>query len=192
MKRIALLIVVAFIVVACTSKQVTDPKEFVGRYYNGNDGRITVTMNGANLYFKFIRWDQPDELIPINETRYSLRNSPFIVQFNTLDDGQIDLVISNDEKHGGSHLKVRDDEFVPYEYLLAGDYENALKGYQALLQADPKDLSVREAGLIRDATQLSKKGNGAGALELMRIVTVLYPNSERAKMKFAELEYVSE
>jgi CubicO group peptidase (beta-lactamase class C family) len=163
-------------------------EKFVGRYRNGTDGRITVTHEGDKLLFKFIRNDEPSELNRVSDSTYVLGNSRGVVQFKDLPGGQLDLVISGDQRHAGSHPKVSDNEMVPYEYLIKGDFDNALRGYQALLKAEPKDHSIEEEQLSFQGHVQSEKGNDELALDIFRINSILYPNSGKAKK---ELEDVS-
>jgi CubicO group peptidase (beta-lactamase class C family) len=154
-------------------------KRIVGRYRNGSDGRITISNDGDKLFFKFIRNDDPEQLFQISDSTYVLKNTNAVIQFKKLPDGQIDLVISKDKRHAGSHLKVGDKEFVPYEYLLAGDFNNAVKGYQALMKADANDNSVDWDNLDNQAHRQQEQGNDKLAQDLFRINSILHANVKK-------------
>jgi CubicO group peptidase (beta-lactamase class C family) len=160
----------------------------VGRYRNGSDGRITVTREGDKLLFKFIRSDRPDELTRVSDSTYVLGQSRGLVQFKERPGDPLDLVITGDRRHAGSHPKVDDNEVVPYEYLIKGDFDNAVKGYQALLKANPKDHAIDEAELnFQGYTQL-ENGNKKLALDIFRVNTILYPNSSNVYDSYGDAQ----
>lgn len=146
-------------------------KSMTGRYRNSSDGRITISSKGDKLYMKYIRsHNEPMEVARIDDSTYvpKYENNP--MRFR-----KTGLVFVNHplEDHG----KVKDDEFVPYEYLLAGEYDKALKGYQALMKANPKDDAVQEGNLNWQGYSFLENGEKELALNIFRINTVLYPNS---------------
>jgi CubicO group peptidase (beta-lactamase class C family) len=152
-------------------------EKFVGRYRNGTDGRITVTHEGDKLFFKFIRNDDPEELRRVTDSTYVIGNSRALVQFKEMPGQPLDLVILDDRNHAGSHPKVDDSEVVPYEYLIKGDFDNALRGYQGLLKANPNDHAAAEEELNSQGYTQLEKGNNKLALDIFRINTILYPGS---------------
>ncbi|MEI9920316.1 MAG: serine hydrolase [Bacteroidota bacterium] len=158
------------------SANKTKVDKVVGRYRNGTDGRITVSNEGDQLFFKYIRRDKADELTPVSDSTFIIGRSRALVQFKETEGKPIDLVITNDGQHGGSHLRADEKEMTPYEYLIKGEFDNAQKGYEALKKADPNDGSVNEDNLNSQGYQQLEK-NKKLALDLFRINTILYPNS---------------
>ncbi len=151
-------------------------EKVVGRYRNGTDGRITISNDGDKLFFKYIRRDKADELIRVSDSTYVIGNSRALVQFKELPGQPLDLVILNDRQHDGGHIRVEDNEIIPYEYLIKGDFENAVRGYEALKRTDPKDPSIIESNLNDQGYQLLEKDKKL-ALNIFRVNTILYPNS---------------
>jgi tetratricopeptide (TPR) repeat protein len=166
----------------------TAAEKYVGRYRNGSDGRIIITHEGDKLLFKFIRNDKADELNRITDSTYVLGNTPAVIQFKQLPDGSLDLVISEDRRIAGSHLKVADNEMVPYEYLIKGEFDNALRGYEALLKADPNDNSIEEEQLNWQGYSQLEQGNKKLALDIFKINTILYPNSSNAYDSYGDAQ----
>ena len=160
---------------------------FVGRYRNGSDGRITVTHEGNKLMLKFIRVEKPEELRRITDSTYVMGGSPDIVQFKEAPGKPMDLVIFDGTNPPETHPKVPDSEMVPYEYLLKGDFEKALHGYEALLKTDANDRSVAEERLSSQGHYHLEKGNTKVAYDLFKINTILYPNSENAKKELKNI-----
>ncbi|HZY77882.1 MAG TPA: serine hydrolase [Cyclobacteriaceae bacterium] len=155
-----------------------------GRYRNGTDGRITITTEGDHLYFKYLRAGRR-ELFKISDSTYISNEEDAPLQFKTLTDGQIDLVIYDGGNHGGSHPMVKGNEMVPFEHLLAGDFEKALKGYQDLLKANPGDFSIAEENLNRQGYE--KLGENVKlARDIFKINMLLYPLSPNVYDSYAD------
>ena len=158
-----------------------------GRYFNSTDGLINVYTEGNRLFRKYLR-GTPTELFQISDTSYIGRESDQLIQFkNNPADGQLNiLLVNNDGKQEFTHPKISADKKVPYEFLLAGDFNNALKGYQALMKADPKDQSVNEGNLNNQGYESLSAGKTKLALDVFKINTLLYPSSANVYDSYAE------
>lgn len=148
-----------------------------GRYHNGSDGGISILNNDGRLFIKYLRSDQPDELFRVSDKLYMTALHEREYEFEVNDAGEVGLHIYNTGDTEVTHRKLKDDEKVPYEYLLAGDFDGALKGYRALLKADPEDHYVGEGDLNRQGYTLLEDGKTRLALDVFKINTMLYPNS---------------
>jgi CubicO group peptidase (beta-lactamase class C family) len=157
-----------------------------GRYHNGSDGGISITSDNERLYVKYLRADRPDELFRVSEKMYMTAYQEREYVFDIDNKGVVSLQISNAGGNELSHRKLQDDEKVPYEYLLAGDFDNAMKGYRALLAADPDDQNVEESGLNRQGYELLQAGKNKLALDIFKINTMLYPNSFNVYDSYAD------
>lgn len=160
-------------------------KTIRGRYRNGSDGRITISTEGDKLFFKFIRSDKPFEVFRIADNEYITAQSDDSFKFNTKDNGEVDLYFESGPI-GGSHPKVKDDERIPYEYLLAGEFDKALKGYQAIMKSNPNDNSINEGGLNNQGYDKLGAGETKLAQDIFKINTALYPTSANAFDSYAE------
>lgn len=162
--------------------------EITGRYHNGSDGLISVFNEGNRLFMKFIR-GEATELFKISDSTYIRLENDQPIQFKTNpEDGQLNLVIIQDESKPPTfeHARMQDTEKKPYEYLLAGDFDNALKGYQALLKADPKDRSVDEGRINNNGYTELRAGQTALAKDIFKINMLLYPKSSNVYDSYAE------
>jgi CubicO group peptidase (beta-lactamase class C family) len=151
----------------------------VGRYKNGTDGRITISNEGDKLFLKYLRRPQRDPLTRVTDSTYAVGNSRQLVQFKN---DELIILTNNNEQH----VKVKDDEFVPYEYLLAGDYDKALTGYKELMKANPGEGAVNEENINGQGYQLLRSGNGKMAEGMFRVNTILYPNSFNVYDSYAD------
>lgn len=153
--------------------------KFRGRYNNSSDGRIIITSKGDKLYMKKLRAKESRELVRVGENTYVPRYDNDPIQF-------IDskIVFTNNPKE--DHSKVGDEEFVPYEYLLKGDYKKALTGYKDLQKKDPQDRSVNEENLNQQGYDMLQSNQIELALNIFRINTELYPNSANTFDSYAD------
>ncbi len=159
----------------------------VGRYKNNSDGLVTVLNEGNRLFIKYLRSSQT-ELFRIGDGRYIGYEDDRLIQFKTNPANGLLCIqfVNRDGKEDFAHPKLNNDEKVPYEFLLSGDYNNALKGYQAIMKADPKDDAVNEDNLNNQGYQLMSSGNIKLALDVFKINTMLYPASANVYDSYGE------
>ncbi|MFM7850503.1 MAG: tetratricopeptide repeat protein, partial [Flammeovirgaceae bacterium] len=157
-----------------------------GRYKNTNDGLITVYKEGARLFKKTLR-GTPTELFQISDSSYITRESNEVVQFKTNpSDGQFNMLLVENGKQEFNHPRLKAGERVPYEFILTGDIDGAVKGYKALLSVNPKDESSSEGNLNGQGYDLLGAGKTALAITVFKVNTVLYPNSANVYDSYGE------
>lgn len=159
-----------------------------GRYYNGPDGSIRIFNKGPHLYLKYLRAQEPDELIRISDSSYvTVKNArPMLFKTNP-EDGRLNVVFINEGKPVEfANAKLAENIKVPYEYLLEGDNANALKGYQSLLKKNPNDRAIAENNLNEQGYYLMNSGQVKMAKELFKINMTLYPVSANTYDSYAE------
>jgi len=164
-------------------------KQITGRYRNTSDGLIRIYNEGDQLYRTYLR-GEPMELFKISDSTYISRERDQIIQFKTNPvDGKMNVLLYNNEGEQPAtfeHPKLSEADLVPYEYLLAGDFDKALAGYKALLKADAKDESINEDNLNRQGYDLLQSGKNKLALDVFKINTLLYPASANVYDSYAE------
>ena len=158
-----------------------------GRYHNTNDGLINVYTEGNRLFRKYLRGTSL-ELFQISDSTYISRENDQLIQFKKNPaDGQLNILLTNTQgKQEFTHPKMKADQKVPYEYLLTADFNNALKGYQVLKKANPKDEAVEEGNLNSQGYELLRSGKTRLALDIFKINTLLYPTSANVYDSYGE------
>lgn len=158
-----------------------------GRYKNGSDGLIRVYTQGSRLFRKYLR-GTPSELFQITDSTYVGRDNDQVVQFKVNPaDGQLNILLGNNNgKQEFTHPQLKPEKKVPYEFLLAGDFNNALKGYKELIKADPKDPVVSEGSLNDQGYNLLGNDQLKLALDVFKMNTMLYPASANVYDSYAE------
>lgn len=157
-----------------------------GRYKNSSDGLITVYTEGNRLFKKNLR-GTPTELFQISDSSYISRESEQVIQFKTNPaDGQWNILLVENGKQEFNHPRLSENERVPYEFILAGDVDGAVKGYQALLKANPKDESISEGNLNWQGYDLLREGKINVALDIFKVNTLLHPTSANVYDSYGE------
>ncbi len=164
-------------------------KQISGRYRNGNDGLIRIYNEGGHLYRKYLR-GEPMELFKISDSTYISRERDQIIQFkNNPSDGRMNILLYNDEGEQPTafeHPLLAETDRVPYEYLLAGEFDKALAGYKTLLKTDANDQAVNEGNLNGQGYELLRLGKIKIALDVFKINMLLYPASANVYDSYAE------
>jgi len=159
-----------------------------GRYHNESDGSLMVSTKGDKLYMKYLRAKTPYELFRISDSTYAQYRDSRPVQFKVNPaDGKLNLVLVEDGKAPAFvHPRESEDTRVPYEYLLKGDFDTALKGYQVILKADPNDYSVNEESLNNQGYTQLNEGKTKLAKDLFKVNMLLHPESANVYDSYAE------
>ena len=131
--------------VSVFKKRKMDTTQFTtirGRYKNGNDDLITIETDGNKLFRKNIR-SEATELFQVSDSTYVSHTSDQVLQFKlNPSDGRLHILVGNTrgDAQKFEHPKLTENEKIPFEFLLAGDFEKAIGEYQSLMRANPKDL----------------------------------------------------
>ena len=83
-------------------------------------------------------------------------------------------------------FRMNKDEKIPLEFLVAGDFEQALEDYQALMKKDPKNPTIDENNMNAIGYRLLYEENTKLAQDIFKINTILYPNSSNVYDSYAE------
>jgi hypothetical protein len=161
--------------------------EILGRYRNGNDGLIHIFSQDDRLFVKYLREDKPTELFKISDTEYISRTNTRPFEFTTDIGGQTVLTFENENGSNNEiHVRMKEDEVVPYEHLLAGEFEKALAGYQDLMKANPRDVAIAENNLNTQGYRFLSSGKMNTAKDIFKVNMILYPNSFNVYDSYAE------
>jgi len=157
-----------------------------GRYKNSSDGLITVYNEGNRLYRKYLR-GTPTELFQISDSSYISRESEDLILFKTNPaDGQLNILLVENGKQEFTHPQLKANDKVPYEFILEGDLDGAVKAYQALLTVNPKDESISEGNLNWQGYDLLNDGEMKLSLAVFKVNTMLHPTSANVYDSYGE------
>ncbi|MEZ0207501.1 serine hydrolase [Ideonella sp.] len=145
-----------------------------GRYRVNGEQVAVVTRDGDRLQLGLAGLPS-SELVTIGANRYLQREQPRERSFELGADGVQALLQHGPEGKTERLPRLRDGERLPRELLLAGEYEAALKAYQAL--RDAKDDAGKESYLNEVGMNLVTQRQVDTGLAVLKINTELYPNA---------------
>ena len=165
-----------------------DIEKVVGRYQKNNDDLFEIYVSENSLYRKNLGMDSIP-MIKITDTTYISKDRNEPIQFKVNPEGGLVEVFMLDPFDGSinSHYpRMSSNDKLPFEFLVSGDFEAALKGYEKLMKENPEDEVINENYLNRRGYNLLSGGKVELARDLLRINTLLYPISGNAFDSYAE------
>ncbi|MEP1032505.1 serine hydrolase domain-containing protein [Ekhidna sp.] len=162
--------------------------EIAGRYQS-DDVIVEIYQKDSQLFYKNILDEQEVELIKVSDSLFVRRNSSRFIQFKPdAENGAINLqyLNRNDGVIISALVKVANDEKSPVEFLLEGDFENALVAYKNLKENDPNHPMVTE-GYINDiGYDFYHTDRMTLSLNTFKVNMMLYPDSYQVYDSYAE------
>ena len=169
------------------TSEAADLEKVIGRYKINNGDLVQISSKSNRLFAQTLGGDQ-EELYKISDSTYLRRSDHQFVQFVANENGNLGLQVTNADNDEVQTLSERmsADEKLPFEYILDGDVDSALSGYQALMAADPKDPAISENYLNRLGYQLLNSSKIELAKDIFKVNMLLYPNSSNVYDSYAE------
>lgn len=151
-------------------------KNVLGRYRMGKDQLARVFEEDSKMYLQ-IDAEVALELLPVGEGVYTRRERTNQVHFKEKEGAYyLDFI---DPWQGGDftyqYSRMSADEKVPLEYLLEGQFDEALQRYQTWQKADSQDEHIQEDRINELGYEALQAGHGKLAIDVFRINTELYP-----------------
>lgn len=163
-------------------------KQIKGRYKVDGNSLIEIFQKDSKLYSKGLV-DGPKELVKISDSTYIRRDNNQPLQFKTSPKtGMLDMLVLNPAT-GVTEMaftKMGDNIKIPMELLVAGEFDQALKEYEALKKMDPNDPTVGEDTLNRLGYRYMQQEKLKISQDIFKINTSLYPNSSNVYDSYAE------
>lgn len=173
------------------NKMKTDPSfiaEISGRYRISGSRLIEIYQNNKQLLSKELG-EEPTELIKISDSTYVRRESEFRMQFKPISENKVMNMLVLDANNGtvvSTFAKMDNDEKIPIELLIEGDFNQSLEAYQGLLKEDPKDPTINENNLNRLGYHFLNNDQMKIAQNVFKVNMILYPNSFNVYDSYAE------
>lgn len=158
-----------------------DLNSYLGRYKYDQYGFIKVYKENGKL-MAVQNLNDPTELIKVGENTFAMRDWNFKVSFvqDTIS-GKKELIQTlADQTIRSKNPKLVKDEIVPLELILEGHFEKGLQAYQKAKKEDSDHEQLSEGFLNSMGYVLLHRNKTDQAIDLFRVNTHLYPNSENA------------
>ncbi|OUS02861.1 hypothetical protein A9Q86_02090 [Flavobacteriales bacterium 33_180_T64] len=162
--------------------------EITGRYQS-DDRIVEVFQKNNQLFYKNILDEQGVELIKVSDSLFARRNSGLFIQFKSgAKSGvtHLQYLNRNDGALISALVKIDDNEKSPVEFLLEGDYENALIAYRNLKAQDPNHPFVTEDYINDVGYEFFHSDRMSLSLNTFKVNIALYPNSYKVYDSYGE------
>lgn len=171
-------------------KQIDQPSadEITGRYQS-DDVIVEISQKDNQLFYKNILDEQGVEIIKVSDSLFVRRNSSRFIQFKSdSENGALSLqyLNRNDGAIISALVKVADDKKSPVEFLLEGDFENALIAYKNLMELDPTHPTVTEYYINDIGYDFYHADRMTLSLNTFKVNMILYPDSYKVYDSYAE------
>lgn len=178
MKRL-LYLCIALIAVSCSNPK--NSPEFVekatGRYLFNADEIIEIYFKEQELFAKW-RGNDAIEPVKVNDSTFYIKEMNEKLVFYSQPNIHIKLAHKREHKKKKYvFTKLGKGEKTPREYLNNGQFDLALKGYQAIKQKDSLNPTINQWNLNRLGYQYLRNNEHDKAIQVFQINIALYPKS---------------
>lgn len=196
LKYFSFLLLLSFILVSCSNKTVDEAfmNQTTGRYLFNPDEIVEVYYSDKNLLLK---WRGAEKISPmvLGENKFYVKEMNEKIQFlkNPADDKFYICLIPKEKGKTieYNYRKLNDDEEIPSVYLKNKQYDKALESYKSLVKMDTAHIYIDEYRLNRLGYQKLRDKEYQHAIEIFKINTALYPESDNVYDSLAEAYYRS-
>ncbi|WP_420318964.1 serine hydrolase [Ekhidna sp.] len=162
--------------------------EITGRYQS-DEVIVEVYQKDNQLFYKNILSEEGVELVKVSDSLFVRRNSSRLIQFKPdAENGGINLqyLNRNDGALISALIKVASDEKSPVEFLLEGDFENALIAFKNLKELDPTHPMASEYYINDIGFDFYHSDRMTLSLNTFKVNMALYPDSYKVYDSYAE------
>jgi len=162
--------------------------EIIGRYQSDNV-IVKIYQDGNQLFYKNILAEQGVELIKVSDSLFVRRNSSRFIQFKLDSEKEtfnLQYLNQNDGVVVSTLAKVANGKKSPVEFLLEGDFENAIIAYENLKELDPNHPTVAESYINDIGYDFFHSDRMTLSINTFKVNIMLYPNSYRVYESYAE------
>ena len=186
-----LLLIFTTLLISCSKNTITPEfmEQVTGKYLYNPDETIEVYFEENELLMK---WRGAEKIKPMNlgDNIFFIKEMNEKVQFQTnpADNKQYLCLIpkGKNESINYDFRKLNSDENVPSVYLKNKEYDKALKGYLAIKENDTANLYIKESNFNSLGYRKLRDENYIDAIEIFKINTTLYPESDNVYDSLAE------
>ncbi|GJM35444.1 MAG: hypothetical protein DHS20C18_44450 [Saprospiraceae bacterium] len=160
-----------------------------GRYQMYDNLPYEIFEKDKLLFLKNTLAEESMELVKISDSTYVGRGWDRLIQFKPNSENTSTNMLSlnaNDGTIVTTFAKIANGEKIPVDFLLEGNFEEAMDAYSALMKQNPNDLSVNEDNLNRLGYRFLSQGKTKLAQDIFKVNMTLYPDSFNVYDSYAE------
>lgn len=162
--------------------------EISGRYRLKNTKVTKIYHTNSQLFIKEVG-QEPVELFKVSDSVYISREKNQPIRFTTnVESGQMNMLLMHpiEKTVESTMVLMKEGEKIPFEFLEAGNFEQALSAYQEIMKTNADDSAVSENNLNRLGYRVMGSENLKLAQDIFKINTLLYPESSNVYDSYAE------
>ncbi len=162
--------------------------EIAGRYQVNENLFIEVYEKDGILYRKGLGFEA-NELFQVSDSTYVRRENDRLIQFKREGEGGLlnMLVVNPDTGETQSTFaKLAEDVKLPMEWLVAGEFDQGLAAFKALLDKDPLDPAIAVGNINAVGYEYLYGDNMKLAQAIFKVNMLLYPENSNAYDSYAE------
>jgi len=132
--------------------------------------------------------EKPNELFKVDQNSYVMREWDFEVRFlvNPEDQKKNFVIVHRDGIIRYLQPLMEEDEKSPFDYIKEGSFDSALAAFFKAKESDASNNILSEGYINGQGYRLLADKKWSQAIDLFRVNTFLYPNSENAFDSLAE------
>jgi hypothetical protein len=158
---------------------------YQGRFLANPDRVLTITNQGGKLIVEPTA-SPKYELLPVSETEFIRTDATNRYTFVRSASGAVDVLKINFGDRMADAPRLKNNEKVPYELLMAGKFDEAVEGYKKVKAEKPANVAVQENRFNDLGYSLLAQKRFEDAIAVFRVNVELYPNSANAYDSLAE------
>jgi len=164
-----------------------DIQAIAGRYRIDKFGTLRVFEQGGSLFVEN-NMEKPNELFKVDQNSYVMREWDFEVRFlvNPEDQKKNFVIVHRDGIIRYLQPLMEEDEKSPFDYIKEGSFDSALAAFFKAKESDASNNILSEGYINGQGYRLLADKKWSQAIDLFRVNTFLYPNSENAFDSLAE------
>lgn len=161
-------------------------KRVVGRYQFDSDMVFSIYEEGQKLYMQYLN-GEPMEVLRIGDNQFVRREIGAKFRFQkTEEHGPVNLVFGINGETEHIRLRLKEGQYVPFEWVIKGELEKAEKAYLELFKSDPLQIPHIEHNLLTFANQQKNKVEPQKLQSILTLCNRLFPFSYHSKSALAE------
>jgi tetratricopeptide (TPR) repeat protein len=179
------------LLISCSDKSNSSEfmEQVTGKYLYNLDETVEVYFEENKLLMK---WRGKDKIAPMDlgDETFFIKEMNEKIQFliNPTDRIQYISLIPKEKTDAITYnfRKLEVGEYVPSSYLKNKEYDKALEGYLTIKESDSTNTYISETNFNSLGYRELRAENYADAIEIFKINTALYPNSDNVYDSLAE------
>ncbi len=150
--------------------------DYVGRYQVNPDRVLTIVKENGKLFGQPTQAPKV-ELFAVSESRFIRKDAPIQFSFVKSAGGKADTLLVSSGDGTSQALRITPEVMIPYDYLMAGKFSEAVDAYRKIRQNDPNNVVVAENRLNGLGYELLAQKKYAEAIAVFKLNVEFYPAS---------------